>query len=262
MLKFVCEATKPKFRILGFSLVFVTTKQGVRVLWLFGYLLKKPCLIQELERSKLVQSDERTIYEVMIMSKELVAVDRMIIEKLVYWFSVLKVQQGREPLDVDFCSITIDGSLDNDILPQRLHNVAQQREELQRMEIELRAQLIARSEVMEMQNSFDAQIKEHANAAVKLQVYVKAFSPISAFFKSLRRYSYLRITKSYFRSEHALHLPVPRLRFKFGYFVLFLTSMRTCIHWLCRSNFMKGKRPYMNWKGGWKRKIGSYMKSN
>lgn len=100
---------------------------------------------EELERSKLGQSDERTIYE---------------------------VQQGREPLDVDFCSITIDGSLDNDILQQRLHTIAHQREELQQMEIELRAQVIARSEVMEMQNSFDAQIKDHANAAVKLQEQV------------------------------------------------------------------------------------------
>ncbi|RVW89034.1 hypothetical protein CK203_029337 [Vitis vinifera] len=79
---------------------------------------------------------------------------------------------GREPLDVDFCSITIDGSLDNDILQQRLHTIAHQREELQQMEIELRAQVIARSEVMEMQNSFDAQIKDHANAAVKLQEQV------------------------------------------------------------------------------------------
>lgn len=85
------------------------------------------------------------------------------------------MQQGREPLDVDFCSITIDGSLDNDILQQRLHTIAHQREELQQMEIELRAQVIARSEVMEMQNSFDAQIKDHANAAVKLQVYFHAF---------------------------------------------------------------------------------------
>ncbi|XP_059451581.1 uncharacterized protein LOC132182347 isoform X4 [Corylus avellana] len=94
---------------------------------------------QELERSKLGQSDERTIYE------------------------------GREPLDVDFCSITVDGSLDEDLLPQRLHSVTRQREELQRTEIELTAQMIARSEIMGMQSNFDAQIKEHANAAAKLQ---------------------------------------------------------------------------------------------
>ncbi|CAL5344203.1 unnamed protein product [Camellia sinensis] len=97
---------------------------------------------EDLDRSKLGQSDERTIYE---------------------------VQQGREPADVDFCSITIDGSLDNDILQQRLHGVARQREGLQQIEIELRAQIIARSEIIEIQNNFDAQITEHANANVKLQ---------------------------------------------------------------------------------------------
>lgn len=81
------------------------------------------------------------------------------------------MQQGREPADVDFCSITVDGSLDNDsILQQRLHSVSRQREDLQHLEIELRAQVIARTEILEMQNSFDAQIKEHASAATKLQV--------------------------------------------------------------------------------------------
>ncbi|KAG8390448.1 hypothetical protein BUALT_Bualt01G0084400 [Buddleja alternifolia] len=97
---------------------------------------------EELERSKLGQSDERLIYE---------------------------VQHGREPVDVDFCSITIDGGLNNDILQQRLHMVVKQREELQHMELELRAQFIARSEIVGMQNSFDTRIKEHANANVRLQ---------------------------------------------------------------------------------------------
>ncbi|MCD9642692.1 hypothetical protein HAX54_029599 [Datura stramonium] len=97
---------------------------------------------EETERSRLGQSDERLIYE---------------------------VQQGREPVDVDFCSITIDGSSNNDILQQRLLSVVKQKEELQQMEVELRAQLIARSEIMEIRNSFDAQIKEHATANVKLQ---------------------------------------------------------------------------------------------
>ncbi|XP_057951682.1 uncharacterized protein LOC131146242 isoform X2 [Malania oleifera] len=95
---------------------------------------------EDLECSKFGQSDERTIYE-----------------------------QGREPLDVDFCSITMDGSLDINILQQRLHGVVRQREELQQVEIELRARVIARSEILEMQNSYDAQIKEHTNANVKLQ---------------------------------------------------------------------------------------------
>lgn len=83
---------------------------------------------------------------------------------------VVKVQQGREPADVDFCSITIDGSLDNDILQQRLHSVVKQREELQQMETDIRAQLIARGEIMEMRNTYDVQIKEHASSNLKLQV--------------------------------------------------------------------------------------------
>ncbi|KAK6936628.1 hypothetical protein RJ641_033658 [Dillenia turbinata] len=96
---------------------------------------------EDMERSKLGQSDERTIYE-----------------------------QGREPLDMDFCSITVDESLDNeDLLQQRLHEVGRQREELQQVEIGLRAQLIAAAEITKMQNTCEKQIKEHANAAMKLQ---------------------------------------------------------------------------------------------
>lgn len=38
------------------------------------------------------------------------------------------------------------------------------------METDLRAQMIARSEIMEIQNNFDAQLKDHANVASKLQV--------------------------------------------------------------------------------------------
>lgn len=85
---------------------------------------------------------------------------------------ILKVQQGREPADVDFCSVTIDGSLDNDILQQRLHSLVKQREELQQIEIDIRAQLIARGEIMEMRNTYDAQIKDHASATVQLQVRI------------------------------------------------------------------------------------------
>ncbi|KAL6508272.1 hypothetical protein OROHE_021814 [Orobanche hederae] len=97
---------------------------------------------EELDRTKFGQSDERLIYE---------------------------VQNGREPLDVDFCSLTIDGGLGSDILQQRFHNVAKQREELQNMEIEIRAQVIARTEIAGLQNRFDAQIKERTHATLKLQ---------------------------------------------------------------------------------------------
>ncbi|CAI8598581.1 unnamed protein product [Vicia faba] len=95
---------------------------------------------EELENPKLGQSEERTIYE-----------------------------QGREPVDVDFCSITMDGTLDNDILQQQIHTVVRQRHEILQMEIELKAQIIARSEMMEMRSTFDAQLKEHANNANKFQ---------------------------------------------------------------------------------------------
>ncbi|KAK9994869.1 hypothetical protein SO802_024572 [Lithocarpus litseifolius] len=81
----------------------------------------------------------------------------------------VKVQQGREPLDVSYCSMAVDGGLNDELLPQRLHNLARQREELQRMEIEIKAQLISRSEIVELQTIFDARIKEHANATAKLQ---------------------------------------------------------------------------------------------
>ncbi|KAF8379935.1 hypothetical protein HHK36_027400 [Tetracentron sinense] len=97
---------------------------------------------EELERSKLGQSEERTIYE---------------------------VQQGALPLDSDLCSLAMDGSLDIDLLQQRLHSISRQIEELQHMETELRAQVIARVEIVEMQSSFDAQIKEHTNAAARLK---------------------------------------------------------------------------------------------
>ncbi|XP_022844525.1 uncharacterized protein LOC111367728 isoform X2 [Olea europaea var. sylvestris] len=94
---------------------------------------------EEMERLKLGQCDERLIYEQI------------------------------EPVDLNFCSIPIDGRLESDISHQRFHAIAKRREELQHVEIELRAQIIAGSEVMQMQNNFDAQIKEHANASVKLQ---------------------------------------------------------------------------------------------
>ncbi|XP_041991937.1 uncharacterized protein LOC121742775 isoform X3 [Salvia splendens] len=93
-----------------------------------------------LERSTIGRSDERLIYE-----------------------------DGRRSLDVDFCSIIIDGGLDNDILEQRLHNLVGKREELHNMELVLRAQISARSEIVRLHNTFDGQIKEHMNANVKLQ---------------------------------------------------------------------------------------------
>lgn len=75
----------------------------------------------------------------------------------------------QQPAVVDFCSITIDPNMDNE-LQQRLHTVVQQREELQHMESGIKAELIARSQIIALQNTYESQIKEHANANVKLQV--------------------------------------------------------------------------------------------
>ena len=92
-----------------------------------------------------------------------------------YLFVWVKVQQGQEPIDVvDFCAVQMDGimGMEEGILQQRIQSLARQREEMQQMEIELRAQMIAKSEISEMQNSFDARIKEQSNMVSRLQVLV------------------------------------------------------------------------------------------
>eukprot|EP00250_Pteridium_aquilinum_P012033 c20468_g1_i1 orf=723-3836(-) len=57
----------------------------------------------------------------------------------------------------------------HETLEQRLHDVIRQREQLQRLEAELRAQFIARSEIIRVQNSFDEQTKQHASIVSSLQ---------------------------------------------------------------------------------------------
>ncbi|XP_024968985.1 uncharacterized protein LOC112508550 [Cynara cardunculus var. scolymus] len=91
---------------------------------------------EEVDRSKLGQGDERLMYE------------------------------GREPVNVDFFSISVDGGSDHEL---HLDDVVKQREQLQHLEVNLKARLIARSEVMGMQERFDSQIKEQITATVKLQ---------------------------------------------------------------------------------------------
>ncbi|XP_010482771.1 PREDICTED: ninein isoform X3 [Camelina sativa] len=86
----------------------------------------------DLEQLKLNQTDERTIYE-----------------------------NGSEPVDLDYYSITMDGEL----LQQQIHNISKQKGELQQMEIELRAQMIA----MEFKRNFESQSTEYANAAARMQ---------------------------------------------------------------------------------------------
>ncbi|MCL7031961.1 hypothetical protein MKW94_026652 [Papaver nudicaule] len=75
-------------------------------------------------------------------------------------------QQQQQQLDVDLCSMLVN---DNNNAEQKLHNIVRQRQELLQMEVELRAQFIARSEIIAMQNNYNAQINEHANAASHLK---------------------------------------------------------------------------------------------
>ncbi|XP_008646685.1 uncharacterized protein [Zea mays] len=93
------------------------------------------------EHGKLGQSEDRAIYE-----------------------------EGAGGLE-DFCAITIDGSggLSEDILQQRLQSVVRQREQLQQVEMELRAQAIAHPQIIQAQQSFQATSKEHAAAVAKIK---------------------------------------------------------------------------------------------
>ncbi|XP_020706007.1 uncharacterized protein LOC110116671 isoform X2 [Dendrobium catenatum] len=96
---------------------------------------------EESENLKLVQTDERTIYE-----------------------------EGTGPVNVDSCSITVNGEgLKEDNLQRRIQEISRQREDLQHMEIELRAQVIASSKISDMHNSYRSQLKEQIDAAAKLK---------------------------------------------------------------------------------------------
>ncbi|KAJ3692668.1 hypothetical protein LUZ60_011763 [Juncus effusus] len=93
---------------------------------------------EESERGNMVQSDERTIYEVQ--------------------------QEGRE---TEFHAIAVEGiaGLSDEMIQQRLQTVMRQREELQGFEIELRAQAISRPQIVEV----EAQLKEQISVATKLK---------------------------------------------------------------------------------------------
>ncbi|XP_075502543.1 uncharacterized protein LOC142540344 isoform X4 [Primulina tabacum] len=127
----------------GVSLPLSSSSQPSRKEWrVVSEQMVRNSANEEVERSKIGQSDERLIYE---------------------------VQHGRESINMDFRSITIDRGLDNNVLQQRLQTVAKQRVELQHIEIELRGQLFASSKILELQNTYDAQIHEHVNVNIKLQ---------------------------------------------------------------------------------------------
>lgn len=77
------------------------------------------------------------------------------------------MQNGREQVGLDYFSIRMDGRCsDAELLEQRIHNVSKEKGELERLEIELRAQMMA----MEIQRNFESQSAEFANAAARMQV--------------------------------------------------------------------------------------------
>uniref|UniRef100_A0A251V3J7 Uncharacterized protein n=1 Tax=Helianthus annuus TaxID=4232 RepID=A0A251V3J7_HELAN len=80
-------------------------------------------------------------------------------ERLIY-----EVHQVGETVNVDYFSV--DGVSDHEL---HLDEVVKQREELQHLEVNLKARLIARSEVTGIHERFDSQIKEHITSNVKLQ---------------------------------------------------------------------------------------------
>ncbi|KAF8412070.1 hypothetical protein HHK36_000023 [Tetracentron sinense] len=113
--------------------------------------------------------NEVTIYALLSMDGGFFFLNREVIMASVGQEELGQSEERRiyEALDMDLCSTSIP--MENGILQQRLLSISRQREELQQMEIQLSAQLMARMEMIEMHNSFDAQIKEHTNAASKLK---------------------------------------------------------------------------------------------
>ncbi|XP_026409462.1 uncharacterized protein LOC113304543 isoform X3 [Papaver somniferum] len=162
---------------------------------------------EEVNRTKFGQSDERTVYE---------------------------VQHGTQPNHGDYCSITIDdgGGLDNEMLQQRIHSVYRQREDLHNMEVELRAQIMARSAIVEMKNSFDVQMKEHVNAYEELK-HKGACSAAATLESCIKR----SVSCSNSLGSSSL------------------------IEVYCMSNWKKGKASYTRWNYKWKRKIESFVLS-
>ncbi|XP_076937999.1 uncharacterized protein LOC143605948 [Bidens hawaiensis] len=94
---------------------------------------------EDLDRSKLGHGDERLIYE---------------------------VHQGRESVNGDYFSVTVDGVNEHEV---HLEEVVKQREQLQHIEINMKARLMASSEVIGIQEQYESQIKEHITSNLKLQ---------------------------------------------------------------------------------------------
>ena len=82
------------------------------------------------------------------------------------------VQNGREQ----------DGYSNSEMLQQQILNVSRKKGELQQLEIELRAQMIARHEIMEIQSNYESQFTEYANAAARMQVRFHPPGILAGFF--------------------------------------------------------------------------------
>eukprot|EP00249_Psilotum_nudum_P024733 c29279_g1_i1 orf=728-4054(-) len=84
---------------------------------------------------------------------------------------IQRVQQQEEHLDSALNSLSVDCSQENrdEVLQQRLHEIIRQREQLQNMEVELKAQFIARVEISRLQSGFDEKAKQHAAIVANLQ---------------------------------------------------------------------------------------------
>ncbi|KAL2642350.1 hypothetical protein R1flu_009937 [Riccia fluitans] len=95
-------------------------------------------------------------------------------DEAVLYEEMHRPQQRNEHLDSGLNSMSMDSglnSMDNpdEAFQQRLHDISRERERLQLAEVEMRAQYIARSEVVRMQNGLDEQAKQHAEIVNNLQ---------------------------------------------------------------------------------------------
>ncbi|KAL3695744.1 hypothetical protein R1sor_009820 [Riccia sorocarpa] len=95
-------------------------------------------------------------------------------DEAVLYEEMHRPQQRNEHLDSGLNSMSMDSGLNSmdipdDAFQQRLHEISRERERLQLAEVEMRAQYIARSEVVRMQNGLDEQAKQHAEIVNNLQ---------------------------------------------------------------------------------------------
>ncbi|BBN01242.1 hypothetical protein MPTK1_2g05870 [Marchantia polymorpha subsp. ruderalis] len=99
-------------------------------------------------------------------------------DEAVLYEEMHRPQQRNEHLETQMSSMSMDPGMNtlespDESFQQRLHEVSRERERLQQAEVEMRAQYIARSEVVRMQNGLDEQAKQHAEIVNNLQGQVQ-----------------------------------------------------------------------------------------